>query len=142
MARNFNGTQINESVTIVEQAGAAITDCRNKLMKYDSNGKVVLAESGAAPIIGIAIIEAGYNDISGAESGKVAASDDVDIQVKDIGYVIASADISKGAEVTATTGGKAVTATAGTYVIGTALDSAHEDDYCRVQITKYQKNGE
>lgn len=35
MAKNFNGTQINNSATIVEKAGAEIADCRNKIMKYD-----------------------------------------------------------------------------------------------------------
>lgn len=43
MAKNFNGTQINNSATIVEKAGAEIADCRNKIMKYDGNGNVVLA---------------------------------------------------------------------------------------------------
>ncbi len=140
MAKNFNGTQINQSVTIVEKAGTAVPDCRNKLLKYDSAGNVVLAADGTAPIVGVAIIEAGYNDVSGAESGKVEVGDDIDIQIKDIGYVIASADISKGAEVTAATGGLAATAATGDYVIGTALSAAHEGDYFRVQITKYQKN--
>ena len=31
--RNFNGVQINQSVTIVEQAGAAIEDVRNRIME-------------------------------------------------------------------------------------------------------------
>lgn len=139
MAKNFNGVQINQSVTIAEKAGANIADCRNKILKYDASGNVVLATSGSAPLVGIAIIEAGMNDISGAESGKAAAGDDIDVQIKDIGYVIASASISKGAEVTATTGGLAVTASAGDYVIGTALASAVEGDYLRIQISKYQK---
>jgi len=39
MAKNFNGTQINNSATIVEKAGAEIADCRNKIMKYDGNGR-------------------------------------------------------------------------------------------------------
>ena len=75
--RNFNGSQINQSVTIAEQAGAAIDDVRNLILKYDENGDVVVATDGTAPIVGIAIIEAGYNDISGAESGKVAKGDQV-----------------------------------------------------------------
>lgn len=85
--RNFNGSQINQSVTIAEQAGAAIDDVRNLILKYDENGDVVVATDGTAPIVGIAIIEAGYNDISGAESGKVAKGDQVDVQIKDIGYI-------------------------------------------------------
>ena len=33
--RNFNGSQINQSVTIAEQAGAEIADVRNLILKYD-----------------------------------------------------------------------------------------------------------
>ena len=72
-------------------------------------------------------------------SGAVAVGDDIDIQIKDIGYVIAGAAITKGAEVMAADG-LAVPATAGNYVVGIALSAAAKDDYCRVQITKYQKN--
>ena len=132
--RNFNGSQINQSVTIAEQAGAAIDDVRNLILKYDENGDVVVATDGTAPIVGIAIIEAGYNDISGAESGKVAKGDQVDVQIKDIGGAI-----KKGEEVTATAG-KATKAADGDYVIGVALSNAAENDYVRVQISKYQKN--
>lgn len=137
--RNFNGSQINQSVTIAEQAGAAIDDVRNLILKYDENGDVVVAADGTAPIVGIAIIEAGYNDISGAESGKVAKGDQVDVQIKDIGYILAGRAIKKGEEVTAITG-KATKAADGDYVIGVALSNADENDYVRVQISKYQKN--
>ena len=44
--RNFNGVQINQSVTIVEQAGAAITDARNRILAYNTSGDVILAECG------------------------------------------------------------------------------------------------
>lgn len=138
MNRNFNGLQINQSVTIVEQAGAAIEDARNRILAYDENGDVILAADGTVIPAGIAIIEAGVNDISGAESGKVSAGDDVDIQIKDIGYVLAGADITKGAEVMARTG-LAIPATAGNYVVGIALAAAAKDEYCRVQIARYQK---
>ena len=138
--RNFNGVQINQSVTIVEKAGAVIEDCRNRAMAYDENGTVVPASDGTKPIVGIALIEAGFNDVSGKESGKVAAGEDVDIQIKDIGYILAGAEIAKGAEVTAGAGGLAAPAESGSYVIGIALNSAEKDDYCRIQIAKYQKN--
>lgn len=139
MNRNFNGVQINQSVTIVEKAGADITDVRNRIMAYDDNGDVVLAADGTKVPVGIAIIEAGVNDISGKESGKIEKGDDVDIQIKDIGYVLAGAAITKGAEITASSG-LAIPATGGNYVIGVALSAAAKDDYCRVQISKYQKN--
>lgn len=137
--RNFNGSQINQSVTITEQAGAAIDDVRNLILKYDENGNVILAADGTAPIVGVAIIEAGYNGISGEEAGKVAQGDQVDVQIKDIGYILAGGTIKKGEEVTATAG-KAAKAADGDYVIGVALSNAAENDYVRVQISKYQKN--
>ena len=137
--RNFNGVQINQSVTIVEQAGAEIPDVRNRIMTYDKDGNVVLAADGSVVPVGIALIESGVNDISGVESGKVNTGDDVDIQIKDIGYILAGGDIAKGEEVTASSG-LAVKAEAGNYVVGIALSAAAKDEYCRVQIAKYQKN--
>ena len=107
-------------------------------MAFDKDGNVVLAADGSVVLVGIALIEAGANDISGVESGKVNAGDDVDIQIKDIGYILAGGDIAKGDEVTASSG-LAVKAEAGNYVVGIALSTAAKDDYCRVQIAKYQK---
>ena len=129
MGTNFNGTMINQSVTIAEKAGADIADVRNLILKYDEDGNVVIAANGTAPLLGLSIIEGGYNDISGAESGKVKKGDDLEIQIKDIGYVIASA----------TTGGKAAVAKAGEYVIGVAINSVSAGGYSRIQIAKYQK---
>ena len=139
MGKNFNGAHMNHSATIVEKAGAAIDDCRNKILKYDENGDVVLAGAGTDIPVGVAIIEAGYNDISGVESGKVNKGDDIDIQIKDIGYVIAGAEIKKGQEVTAMAGGLATPAEAGNYVIGIALGNAAKNSYCRIQFNRYQK---
>ncbi|MCX4299816.1 MAG: hypothetical protein OSJ73_22860 [Lachnospiraceae bacterium] len=136
--RNFNGVQMNQSVTIVEQAGANIEDVRNRIMAYDKDGNVVLAADGSTVLIGVALIEAGINDISGVESGKVNVGDDVDIQIKDIGYILAGGEIAKGNEVTASNG-LAVKAESGNYVVGIALLTVAKDDYCRVQIAKYQK---
>lgn len=138
--RNFNGTQISQSATITEKAGADMEDCRNRIMTYDSHGNVTLAADGTKPIVGIALIESGLNDISGKDSGKVGTGDDVDIQIKDIGYVLTGEAIAKGAEVTAGEGGLAVTAESGDYVAGIALAGVKKDEYCRVQISKYQKN--
>lgn len=140
--RNFNGVQINQSVTISEQAGADIKDCRNRIMVYDNDGNVILASDGTKPLVGIALIEAGVNDISGVESGKVSKGDDVDIQIKDIGYVIAGEDVAKGAEVASGADGLAKTAAAGDHVLGFALKGASKDGYLRVQVMKYQKGAQ
>lgn len=137
--RNYNGVQINGTQTIVRQAGAAIDDVRNRIMKFDDNGKLVLATAGTDLPAGIALIEAGYNDISGVNSGKVTAGDDVDILIKDIGVVLAGATIKEGQEVAAGADGKAVPAASGNYVLGIALGNAEADNYLQVQIAKYQK---
>ena len=101
MGKNYNGTQISQSVTVSEVAGATVEDCRNKIFVYDENGKAILATGGTKPFIGVALIEAGINDMFGEVSGKVEVGDDIDIQIKDIGSVIAGEAISKGDEITA-----------------------------------------
>jgi len=135
---NFNGTQINQTATIVEKAGAAITDVRNRLFVYDANGDVVLASDGTKPIVGVALIEAGANDITGVESGKVAKGDDVDLQIKDIGYAIAGEALAKGDVVTAGADGVAKKATTGNYAFGIVLGAAAKDALVRVQICKFK----
>lgn len=137
--RNFNGVQINPSPTIVEQAGAVIEDCRYRIMKYDENGNVVLATAGTDMPVGIALIEAGYNDITGQESGKVAIGDDVDILIKDMGVVIAGTEIKKGQEIAAGADGLAAVAASGDYVIGIAITNAAAEGFLHIQIAKYQK---
>ena len=93
----------------------------------------MLATAGTDIPLGVAIIEAGCNDISGVESGKVVKGDDVDILVKDIGFVLSGATITKGQEITAGA------AKDGEYVLGVALSSVEANEYCRIQITKYHK---
>lgn len=138
--KNYNGVQINKSSTIVEKAGADIVDVRNRIMKYDENGDVVLATAGTDMPVGIAIIEAGYNDITGAESGKVMTGDSVDILVKDMGVVLTGAAIKKGQEVAAGADGLAAVAEGG-YVLGIALETVEANEYCQIQIAKYYKSG-
>ena len=139
--RNYNGVQINPSPTIVRKAGADIADVRNRIMKFDENGDLVLATAGTDMAMGIALIEGGYNDISGVESGKVVAGDDVTILVKEMGVVLAGATIKAGQEVAAGADGLAAVAAGGDYVLGIALDNAEADEYFEIQLTKYQKAG-
>ena len=138
--RNYRGAQFNQSLTIVEQAGAVIEDVRNLIMKYDENGKVIPATAGTDIPVGIALIETGYNDITGQTSGRVEADDNVDILIKDRGVVLSGATIKKGQEVAAGANGMAAVAVAGDYVLGFALGDAAEGEYLEVQISKYQKN--
>lgn len=141
MAKNYNGVQINPSATIVEKAGVEIADVRNRIMKFDENGNVVLAAAGTDIPVGIALIEAGYNDISGVESGKVKPGDRVDILIKEIGVVLAGGTIKKGQEVAAGADGLAAAAASGDYVLGFALDNAEAGEFLEIQIAKYQKAG-
>ena len=138
MAKNYNGVQINPSPTIVEKAGAVIADVRNRIVKYDDNGNVVLATAGTDIPLGVAIIEAGYNDISGVESGKVNPGERVDILIKDIGVVLAGGSIKKAPEVAAGADGKAVAAADGNHVLGIALDKAEAGEFLEIQIAKYK----
>lgn len=141
MVKNYHGVQINQSPTIVEKAGVEIADCRNRIMKYDDNGNVVLATAGTDMPVGIALIEAGYNDITGIEAGKVAANDDVDILIKDMGVVLAGTTIKKGQEIAAGADGLAAVAVAGDFILGIALEAANKDEYLAIQIVKYRKAG-
>lgn len=141
MAKNYNGVQINPSATIVEKAGATIADVRNRIVKYDENGNVVLATAGTDIPVGIAIIEAGYNDISGVESGKANPGERVDVLIKDMGVVLAGGTIKKGQEVAAGADGMAVAAAGGDYVLGFALDNAEAGEFVEIQLAKYQKGG-
>lgn len=141
MVKNYHGVQINQSPTIVEKAGVEIADCRNRIMKYDDNGNVVLATAGTDMPVGIALIEAGYNDITGIEAGKVAANDDVDILIKDMGVVLAGTTIKKGQEIAAGADGLAAVAVAGDFILGIALEAANKDEYLAIQIAKYRKAG-
>ena len=138
--RNYRGVQFNQSPTIVELAGEKIEDVRNLIMKYDGNGNVVPATAGTDIPVGIALIETGYNDITGQTSGMVEVGDNVDILIKDRGVVLAGAAIKKGQEVAAGANGLAAVAVAGNYVLGFALGNANEGEYLEVQISKYQKN--
>lgn len=50
MGKNYNGTQISQSVTVSEVAGATVEDCRNKIFVYDENGKAILATGGTKAV--------------------------------------------------------------------------------------------
>lgn len=138
LKRNVHGAQFNQTPTLVGVAAADVADIRNLVVAYNTDGKVVVAEDATSWPVGIAIVEAGLNDITGENSGSVKAGDDVDILIKDIGYAIAGGAIKKGEPVCATAGGKVVKATSG-YVLGHAVtDASGDGKYVQVQICKYK----
>lgn len=109
----YLATSINESPVIVDKAGAVIADVRGKAVKFDDNGKIVLAGAGEAAI-GVGIMTNDEN---------IAAGADVHVQIKDIGLVCAGAEIKKGAKLQADASGALITATEGEPV-AIALDAA------------------
>lgn len=131
----YMATQINDSATIVDKATAEIADVRGKAVKYDENGGIVLCSKAGETAIGIAIITAGDPD------GKVLANGDVDIQIKEMGLAKAGATITKGAELTTDANGCVVPATAGQFIIGTALEAGNEGKYVKLQINKIGYKG-
>lgn len=109
----YLATSINESPVIVDKAGAVIADVRGKAVKFDDNGKLVLAGAGEAAI-GVGIMTNDEN---------IAAGADVHVQIKDIGLVYAGAAIKKGAKLSADANGALVPATDGE-AVAIALDAA------------------
>ena len=107
---SYYGTTINESPTIVIQAGAAISAPAFLAIKAD--GTVAGAGEHA---LGIA---------HPCNDEAVASGDDLTIQIKDIGTWIAGGAVAKGAELASDADGKAVTATSSDFIIGVALAAA------------------
>lgn len=133
---SYMSTGINNSPTIVDKAGAALSNGAFKLMKRDAGGKFVIASVAGERVVGVAIASTPVS---------VATNDDLTVQIKDIGYVKAGDAVAKGAEITTDTSGRAVTATNGAFIVGEALTAAGAaDDIIQVQITKagYKAGGE
>lgn len=95
---------------------------KNQLLKLTSTG-VDVATAATDKIIGVAMVNA-------------AAADQVSVQMTGTAKVLASTAITKGAWVTATTGGKAVTTTTDHhFVLGIALETVAADgDLLEIQL--------
>lgn len=126
----YTSTQINPSPTISGVAGADIEDVRLKGVKHDAEGRIVLADTAGETIIGVAII---------TNATDIKKGQDVDIQVKDIGAVLAGGAITTGAELAVDTAGSFVAATAGQFVAAIALEPGNPGQVVRAQMTKYMK---
>lgn len=130
MGKTYMTSQINNSATIIEKAGANIADVRCKFVKYDANGDVVLASTAGEAVLGVAII---------TNSENLKTGDDVTVQVKDIGLAKAGAAITKGAEIATDANGTAATAVSENFVIGVALQAAAAGEFFYFQLVKYPK---
>jgi hypothetical protein len=128
---NYIATSINESPVISVKAGAAIDDVRGKAVKFDANGAAVLCAAGDAAL-GIGIMN--NND-------PIVVGGDVDIQIKDMGLVVAgAAAIKAGDELASDANGKLIKATDGQNVVAIALEaSSAADTYIKALLVRYAK---
>ncbi len=125
---NYMGASINTSSVVAEIVGAELENGAFCAVKYDENGAVVLCSTEGEMVAGIVLPET---------PEKISDGDDVTIQIKDIGYCKAGAEIKKGQEVMVDAKGRVIPATAGKFVIGYAMTSATtEDEIIEVDIRK------
>ncbi|MBQ9348986.1 MAG: DUF2190 family protein [Oscillibacter sp.] len=124
--KTYIGSTINPSPTVIFPANAAITGARCVALSL-SGGKLALPSAGAA-VLGISIGETDTN---------TAAGDEITVQIKDIGKWIAGEAIAAGDELATNAAGKAVKATGGDFVVGTALSTVTAaGSLVQVQISK------
>ena len=113
-------------------SGADLSSSQYRLVKLDSTqNKVVVATGGTDNIIGV-VLDGGKASGDRVRVGLLSAQGTL--------LVVASAAITLGASVTATTGGKAVaTTTTGNIVAGIALEAAAADgDLIEILPTRYK----
>ena len=118
---SYFGASINEQPVISEKIGAVIENGAGKGVKY-SGGNVVLAGAGEA-ICGVLIMQT---------PEKVEAGDDVTVQYKDIGYVMAGGSFVKGDALATDASGKFVKATGKAYA--RALEDGAAGQYVKAHI--------
>lgn len=123
---DYFGTSINESPTIVMEAGQKIEGAQGIALMI-KNGKVEKPTTGAN-IIGLSLFT---NDET------IEAGSDVDIQVKDIGKWIAGEAVAVGDELATNAEGKAVKVAEGNFISAIALSAAtKKDSVVKVQLVK------
>lgn len=126
MAKTMMGTAINSSPVVVFEAGAEIADARAKALAI-ANGKAVLPTAGGE-VMGISTMET---------DEKVAAGDDIDVQIKDIGKWEVGEAIAVGDLLATDAQGVAMKATSGQFIVGVAITAATgAGSLVQVQITK------
>lgn len=122
----FFGTMINDSPTIVLQAGEKIENAQGIALTI-KDGKVVKPEAGVN-VIGISLIT---ND----EVIEMGA--DINIQIKDMGKWVAGEKLCAGDELTTDANGRAVKAAAGNFITAVALSDAKKaGSFVKIQLIK------
>ena len=123
MATYF-GTSINESPTIIMEAGAKLEDVQGIALAITA-GKLAKPSAGAN-VIGLSLFTNDEN---------VEAGGSLTVQVKDIGKWVAGEAIAVGDELATDAAGKA--ATDGAFIVGIALSAAAKaGTVVSVQLTK------
>lgn len=126
MSTTYTTTTINQSPTIVLPASAELKEARAKAVMVIS-GKAAIATAGANAI-GVVML---------SDDETIAADDDVNIQIKDIGAWVAGGEIAVGDELASDASGRAVKAAGSDFILGTALTAATTaGTIIRFQITK------
>ncbi len=121
---NMEYSGINQSPTVCLTAASALTAPQGLALKLTSSG--VALPSAGGDVVGLAIV---------SNPDSVAAGGRVDIQVKDIGIWVAGGSFAAGALLATDAAGKAVSATAGDYIVARALTAASAaGDLVRVQL--------
>ncbi len=121
-------SSINESPVIYMEAGAALEDIRGKAIKYDENGKAVLAAAGDFAV-GIAIISNDEN---------VSVGDGITVQIRAIGLVKTGAAVKAGDALSPGEGGALVPAASGAF-IAIAMGEAEAGAFVQALITHGSK---
>ncbi len=110
----FFSTAINDSPLVSVKAGAALTDVRGRAVKFDDNGRLVIAAAGDTPL-GVAALS---NDENIPEGG------DVDIQLWAVGYVRTGAAVKPGNALAPDGDGAFIPASGGSAYSAIALKAA------------------
>ena len=120
---NYIAASINQSPVISMKAGADLADVRGKAVMFDETGGIILASAGK-PALGIAVLSHPEN---------INKGDDIDIQIKDIGHVKASAAVKPGDALAPDANGALVPATSGSY-LAIALEGGAKDAFMQAVL--------
>ena len=120
---NYIAASINQSPVISMKAGADLADVRGKAVMFDETGGIILASAGK-PALGIAVLINPEN---------INKGDDIDIQIKDIGHVKASAAVKPGDALAPDANGALVPATSGSY-LAIALEGGAKDAFMQAVL--------
>jgi len=123
-------------------AGEDLAPMRFVKRSTTENNAVLYADDGTVPIVGVTHNGTREAPIPSVSDSLVAA-DGEPVRVHGLGdrcEVEAGGTITDGAELTATTDGTAVVASAGDYIAGIAERGCSSGDNVWIQVVSYQKN--